>query len=198
ADELGEADTASADWKQGPIDRPFAGLRWAPVLGDPAHLDRGIAGLVHGHGVGSALRARGCTAAADQVGELIELGPHLAAVVLEVLARFLLDEQVRRFGAAAGEARERDGAVAVLQGELKADPDRIAVLRAVAVSAEPLRRGLVEGGLELGRGQPIVLLGELVLHQPARQNLWIIVVVAGGEPKTARPESGRRWCLFRA
>ena len=78
----------------------------------------------------------------------------------------------------------------VLQRELDADAERIAVLRAVAIAAQPLRRGLVERRLELLRAGTVEALRQLVFHQPAGQNLRIVLIVAGGEAKPGHGADG--------
>src|SRR5205807_6440573 len=55
----------------------------------------------------------------------------------------------------------------------------IDVLRAVRISTEPARRRLVEGRRELGRGKVVEASSCLVIHEPARQHLWIVVLVRG-------------------
>ena len=185
-DKAAEADVVAADRHQHDVDRALALVGRAPVHGDALRRDRGAAGGVHRQRIGRLL-AR--IAAAEQIGELIELRADLLAVRLaEALARIHLKEQaVGNLGAGAGEGRERDRAVAVLQRELEADAHRIAVLRAVAVVAQPLRLRTVEGGAEFRRRQPQEALGELVFHQPARQHLRIDLRIARRQPETPSP-----------
>src|SRR6516162_11422801 len=95
--------------------------------------------------------------------------------------------------ARAGEACERDRAMAVLERKLDRHTEGIAVLRAMAVSAQPARRRLVECGQEFGRTEAVKALGRLVVHEAPRQHPGIVPIVAGGEPVARRGTLGRRF-----
>ncbi len=190
-----EADVIAADRHQHDVNRPLAQLRRAPGLGHALRRDRGAAGREQRQRVARLLGAGAGAAAADEVGQLVELWAYFAAACLaEALARVHFEEEaIGHFGARAGEAREGDRAVAVLERKLDADAEWIAILRAVAVAAQPLRPGLVEGGLEGGRGEPVVALGKLVFHEPPRQDLRIVLIVPGGKAEGRHGGLGRRF-----
>ena len=74
----------------------------------------------------------------------------------------------------------------VLERQLDRYAERIAVLRAVAVAAQPARARLLEGLPELERRKAIGALGGLVVHHPPRQHLRIDLIVVGGKPIARR------------
>src|SRR5262249_25327912 len=113
--------------------------------------------------VGCGLRA---CAPTQEIAELVELRAHLSAWnFLRSFARIHVKEQAFRYlGAGAGEACESHRTMAVLERELHGDAKWIAVLRAVAVPAEPARGRLLESGSELWGAQPVEALGGLVIH----------------------------------
>ena len=83
--------------------------------------------------------------------------------------------------------------MAVLERKLDRHTEGIAVLRAMAVSAQPARRRLVECGQEFGRTEAVKALGRLVVHEAPRQHPGIVPIVAGGEPVARRGTLGRRF-----
>ena len=122
-------------------------------------------------------------AAAEEVAELVELRRHLGRVgLVELLARVLFQEQaLDRLGPRAGEVDEGDGAVAVLQRQLHADAELVAVLGAVAIGAHPLRRAPIECVQELARGRLVDEAALLVLHQPLGQRFRVELLVGRGQ-----------------
>src|SRR5262249_38629399 len=135
--ERAEADVIAADRHHHQIDRPLTQLRRAPHLVDPRPADRGVAQRELPPRGGPRLRACGRAAPAEQIAQLIELRANLrSALLAEALASVHLAEYaLRDLGARTGKAREGDRAMAILERELDADPERIAVLRAVAIAA---------------------------------------------------------------
>jgi hypothetical protein len=63
--------------------------------------------------------------------------------------------------------------VRILQRELDADAERIAVLRTVAIGTDPFGGAVVERLLEFGRAETEALAGLLVGQLAARQRLRI-------------------------
>src|SRR5262249_41282082 len=153
-----------------------ARLRRAPGFNDPLRRNPSAAMGVGRQRVARALRAG---AAADEVAQLVELRANLAAVDLAcALARRHVEKQaLGHLRARAGEAGERDRAMAVLEGKLDRPPERIAVLRAMAVSAQPARRCLLECRQEFGGTEAVKGLVRLVVRAPARQHHALVRTV---------------------
>src|SRR5262249_22497807 len=105
-----------------------------------------------------------------EIAQLVELCANLAAGDLAcALARRHVEKQaLGHLRARAGEAGERDSAMAVLEGKLDRHTERIAVLRAMAVSAQPACRPLLDCGQKCGQTEAVKALGRLVVHQPPR------------------------------
>src|SRR5260221_12523480 len=51
----------------------------------------------------------------------------------------------------------------------------ITILRTMAVTAQPPCRRFLESGNELRRTETVKPVGRLVLHEPPRQHLWIVL-----------------------
>ncbi len=165
-----ETDIVAADRQQHGVDRPFAILRSAPGF---AH--RAVGDLRTAAGIDGQIVAGGDTAAsaAHQIGELVELRTH--GGVDGAFTRLLVEEQsFGNFRTGTGKAHQGDGAMRIFQRQLQADAERIAILRAVAIGAEPARPGPVEGRRKFRRAQAIGQSLALVLQQPARQHLRIV------------------------
>ena len=82
--------------------------------------------------------------------------------------------------------------MAILERKLDADAERIAVLRAVAIAAQPLGGGLVEGHLEFRRARLVDAILRLVVHVALGKRFGIELVLGRGEAETGSHAAQRR------
>ena len=153
----------TANREQDQIDWAFAQLRRAPRFNDLLFGNFRMPMRICRQGVARPLWVRTAT---NQISELIELRGDLAARQFAgTLARIHFSKQPAvNFRCRAGEGRKSDGAMPVLERKLHGHAQRITVLRAVTIAAEPARIGFFKSGNELTRAERVISIG--LSHPP--------------------------------